>query len=151
MIRMTPIDIQQKQFSRRYKGYDTEEVKSFLEIVSEEMAEQFKDNTRMKEEVKQIQDQLKEYADMEAAMRDVLVETMVLIETQKTDSRQEAERLKAQADSKAEEMLRELQQKVIRIHEEISNLKYIRKHFKDEMKKLIASNLGRLNFHSGNK
>lgn len=38
-MRITPLDIQQKQFKVKLRGFDMEEVYSFLELVREELEE----------------------------------------------------------------------------------------------------------------
>ena len=45
-MRITPLDIQQKQFSTRFKGFDMEEVDSFLELIREEMEELLREQRR---------------------------------------------------------------------------------------------------------
>ena len=67
-MRITPLDIQQKQFSSRLKGFDMEEVDSFLELIREEMEELLRENANLREETKRFEKQLKEiekFSDLE--------------------------------------------------------------------------------------
>ena len=140
-MRITPLDIQHKQFPRRVKGYDLKEVNSFLELISAEVEELHKENTGLKEEVRSIENQLKEFNDLEVALRDTVIKTQEFVETYKANVRNNAEILQREAGLKAEEILKESQQKIVKIHEEITNFKGIRKHFKEEMGKVIESYL----------
>ena len=49
-MRITPLDIQQKQFATRLRGFDMEEVDSFLELIREEMEELLRENANLREE-----------------------------------------------------------------------------------------------------
>ncbi len=46
----------------------------------------------------------------------------------------------------AEEIVKEAQNRVVAVHEDITDLKGIRRHFKEELKRLIESHLGMLEF-----
>ena len=50
-MRITPIDIQQKQFPMKFRGFDVEEVYAFLEVVREEMEDILRENASLKEAV----------------------------------------------------------------------------------------------------
>jgi len=145
-MRITPLDIQQKQFPVKFRGFDEEEVDSFLELVREEMEELLRDNASLREESKKCEKQLKEYKNIESTLRDTLVTTQQIVEEHKNNAKQEAGLIKKEAELKAEEMLREAQTKVVKIHEDISDLKGIRRHFKEEVKRLIESHLGLIEF-----
>jgi cell division initiation protein len=69
-----------------------------------------------------------------------------MVEDYKTNARKEAELLVKEAEIKADTMLRESQEKVIKIHEDIVDLKGIRRHFKEELKRLIESHLKMIEF-----
>ena len=138
-MRITPLDIQQKQFPMKFRGFDVEEVYAFLEVIREEMEELLRENASLKESVQRSENSIKEYRDMESTLRETLMTAQQMVEDYKTNSRKEAELLIKEAELKAEGMIREAQEKVIKIHEDIVDLKRIRRHFKEEMKRLIES------------
>lgn len=143
-MRITPLDIQQKQFSKKYKGFDVDDVNSFLKLIREELEELQRENANLKEEARKIENQLNEYMNVEVSLRDTIIKTQEFVENYKTNAKKNAELIQTKAKSRADELLQEAQQKVVEIHEDITALKGIRKHFKEEMKKLIESCLGRL-------
>jgi cell division initiation protein len=145
-MRITPLDIQQKQFATRLRGFDMEEVDSFLELIREEMEELLRENANLREEARRFEKQLKEYKNMEVTLRDTLVKTQELVEEYKTTAKKDAELLRKEAELQAEEILRGAQEKVVKIHEDITDLKGIRRHFKEEVRRLIESHLGMLEF-----
>ncbi|MFN3480347.1 MAG: DivIVA domain-containing protein [Thermodesulfovibrionales bacterium] len=147
-MRITPLDIQQKQFPMKFRGFDVEEVYAFLEVVREEMEDLLRENASLKEQLFRAESQIKEYRDMETTLRETLMTAQQMVEEYKTNARKEAELLIREAELKADAMLKEAQEKVVKIHEDIVDLKGIRRHFKEEVKRLIESHLRMLEFDS---
>ena len=48
-IRVTPIDIQQKRFHVVFRGYDRNEVETFLDLVRDEMETLYRETTELRE------------------------------------------------------------------------------------------------------
>ena len=145
-MRITPLDIQQKQFSSRLKGFDMEEVDSFLELIREEMEELLRETANLREETKRFEKQLKEYKNLETTLKDTLIGTQQMVEDYKNTAKKDAELIKKESELRAEEILRGAQDQVVKIHEDITDLKGIRRHFKEELKRLIESHLRMMEF-----
>lgn len=145
-MRITPLDIQQKQFPMKLRGFDVEEVFAFLEVIREEMEDLLRENANLKENIQRLDSQIKEYRDMETTLRETLLTAQQLVEEYKINARKEAELVVKEAELRAETLLKEAQEKVIKIHEDIVDLKGIRRHFKEEVKRLVESHLRMLEF-----
>ncbi len=145
-MRITPLDIQQKQFPMKIRGFDVEEVYAFLEIIREEMEDLLRENASLKENVQRLESQLKEHRDMETTLRETLMTAQQMVDDYKTNARKEAELVIREAELKSDTILKEAQEKVIKIHEDIVDLKGIRRHFKEEIKRLVESHLKMLEF-----
>ena len=145
-MRITPLDIQQKQFPMKFRGFDVEEVYAFLEVIREEMEDLLRENASLKENVQRLESQIKEHRDMETTLRETLMTAQQMVEDYKTNARKEAELVVKEAELKADTILKEAQEKVIKIHEDIVDLKGIRRHFKEEIKRLVESHLKMLDF-----
>ncbi|MEK7735474.1 MAG: DivIVA domain-containing protein [Nitrospirota bacterium] len=145
-MRITPLDIQQKQFPMKFRGFDVEEVYAFLEVVREEMEDILRENASLKEAVQRAESQIKDFKDMESTLRETLITAQNMVEDYKTNARKEAELLVREAELRAETMLKDAQEKVIKIHEDIVDLKGIRRHFKEELKRLIEGHLKMIEF-----
>jgi cell division initiation protein len=145
-MRITPLDIQQKQFPVKFRGFEEEEVDSFLELVREEMEELLRENASLREDTKRLEKQVKEYRSIESALRDMLITTQQMIEEYQVNAKKDAELIKKEAELRAEEIVKEAQEKIIRIHEDIADLKGVRIHFKEELKRLIESHMRMMEF-----
>jgi cell division initiation protein len=147
-MRITPLDIQQKQFPMKFRGFDVEEVYAFLEVVREEMEELLRENASLKENVQRAANHIKEYKDMETTLRETLMTAQQMVEDYKTNARKEAELVIREAEIRADELIKDAQEKVIKIHEDIVDLKGIRRHFKEELKRLIENHTRMLDHDS---
>lgn len=145
-MRITPLDIQQKQFPVKFRGFDVEEVYAFLEVVREEMEDILRENVSLKEQVHRAETQITGYRDMEATLKETLMTAQQMVEDYKNNARKEAELLLREAEIRAESLMREAQDKVVKIHEDIVDLKGIRRHFKEEIRRLIESHTRMLEF-----
>ena len=145
-MRITPLDIQQKQFPMKFRGFDVEEVFAFLEVIREEMEDLLRENASLKENIQRLDSQIREYKDMETNLRETLLTAQQLVEDYKTNARKEAELLVKEAELRADTMIKEAQEKVIKIHEDIVDLKGIRRHFKEEIKRLVEGHIKMLEF-----
>lgn len=145
-MRITPLDIQQKQFPVKFRGFDVEEVYAFLEVVREEMEDLLRDNATLKEQAQRAENQVKEYKNMESTLKETLMTTQQIVEEYKENTRKEGELRIREAELSADTILREAQEKVVKIHEDIVDLKGIRRHFKEEVKRLIESHLTMIDF-----
>ncbi|UCG78175.1 MAG: DivIVA domain-containing protein [Nitrospirota bacterium] len=145
-MRISPLDIQQKQFPIKFRGFDVEEVYAFLELVREEMEELLRENASLKEQAHRAENQIKEYRDMENTLRETLMTAQQMVEDYKVNARKEAELIIKEAELRADEIIKEAQEKVVKIHEDIVDLKGIRRHFKEELKRLLQSHMQMIEF-----
>ncbi|HEB75643.1 MAG TPA: DivIVA domain-containing protein [Nitrospirae bacterium] len=145
-MRITPLDIQQKQFPVKFRGFDVEEVYAFLEVVREEMEDLLRENASLKEQQHKAEAQLQEFKEMENTLRETLMTAQQMVEDYKTNARKEAELILREAELKADSIIKEAQEKVVKIHEDIVDLKGIRRHFKEELRRLIESHVRMLEF-----
>ncbi len=145
-MRITPLDIQQKQFPVKFRGFDVEEVFAFLEVIREEMEDLLRENASLKEHHHRSEAQLQEFRDMENTLRETLMTAQQMVEDYKTNARKEAELILREAELKADTLIKDAQERVVKIHEDIVDLKGIRRHFKEELKRLIESHVRMLEF-----
>ncbi len=51
-MKITPLDIRQKQFPRKLRGLDPKEVRAFLELVEGDLEELVRENMQLKDDLK---------------------------------------------------------------------------------------------------
>lgn len=136
-MKITPLDIQQKKFRTKLRGYDTEEVNAFLDIIREEMEDIIRENSSIKEELRRMELKLKEYRDMEETMKTVLISAQKMMDEHKGSAQREAEIILKEARLEAQDIVKDAEKRVIKLHEDIAELKRIKMHFKEEVIRVI--------------
>ena len=99
-MRITPLDIQQKQFTSKFRGLDIEEVDSFLELLREEMEELLRENANLRDESKRFEKQQKEYKSIENTLKDTLIATQKMVEEYQANALKEAELIRREAEAR---------------------------------------------------
>ena len=69
-----------------------------------------------------------------------------MVEEYRSTAKKEADLIAKEAELKAEEMIKDAQEKIVKIHEDITDLKGVRRHFKEELKRLVESHLRMMEF-----
>ena len=84
-MRITPRDIEEKQFPMKIRGFDVEEVYAFLEVVREEMETLLRENESLKESAQRFDNLTKERNILENLLREIssIKESVQRLENQK--------------------------------------------------------------------
>lgn len=146
-MKITPLDIQKKQFPVKLKGFDKEEVDSFLKHVTEQLEELIRENSLLREESSRIEKELTDYREIESELKNMLIGTHKMLKEQKNGAYKEIEIYKKEAELQANITVEEAEKKATKIHGDITDLKRLKRHFQMELKQIIESHLKMLNVH----
>jgi cell division initiation protein len=124
-LKLSPIEIRQQEFQKKMRGYDPDEVQSFLEKLSDDLDELQKENERLKSELENVNEQLAEYKKIEKNLQDTLLKAQdssakSLEATKKQTGLmiKEAELKASQIIEKSRENADELRNAVVNLREE---------------------------------
>ncbi len=135
-MKLTPTDIKTQEFSKSRKGYDADEVKTFLEKIAEEVEDLMNENEALLDETEELKTSLDEYKKIEKELQTKILNvqnsSVKSIEAAKNQTGmmlKEAELKAARIIEKAKENANEIRNAVINLREEkdliISQLKAI--------------------------
>jgi len=136
-MRITPMDIEQQEFSRSFRGYNEEEVDDFLDKIVKDYEELINENVRLNEEIERMQEKLKEFSEIEETLRSALLNAQKSAEEMRGRVENEAKIIieKAEMDAKA------LKQKVLQredlVKNGIDNLRRYKFTFKEKFKSML--------------
>ncbi len=85
---LTPLDIQKKEFRRAFRGYSEDEVDSFLDQITQDYEQLYRENRLLKEKLAQAEAGIARYREIE----EVLKSTMILAQKNAEELRQNAEK-----------------------------------------------------------
>ena len=74
---LTPLDIQNKEFTKGLRGYKEIEVDSFLDEIIVDYEQVYKENLELKDKISMLNDQIKHYV----ALEDTLQKTLIVAQT----------------------------------------------------------------------
>ncbi len=135
------MDIQQKQFHLRLKGFDIREVDAFLAEVAEEVEAIIRDQMALKEELHHKELDLQRLREAETTLKNTLLTTQQVIEEMKNNAKKEAELIIREAEDRAEAAMEEAHRRLAQISEEIVSLKRERRIFMEKLRGLIEMHL----------
>lgn len=104
-MRVTPLDILQKQFRESRKGYEQDEVRAFLEETRETMEEILRENQRLKDELARRDAELAAMREGEADLKQTLILARRMAEDLERGARREADVLLGEARLEAERVI----------------------------------------------
>lgn len=141
-MRITPLEVQNHHFSRRFSGLDPEEVASFLKMVADDYQEMVRENQQLKDSVGQLEKRNDELASGEKILRATLVSAQSMAEKLRETAVAESEVLLNTAELRAEKILDASHRRAATLSEEIRELRGLRKRFASSLRSIIDSHLG---------
>src|SRR5580700_5419716 len=106
-MKIAPIDIAHKGFSRKIGGLDQEEVSTFLKEIAEEMENLIRERNQLKETVRERELQMLEYKERDKALKDTIMTAHKMTENMRRDCEREAGLIINDAQQRAESIVRD--------------------------------------------
>ena len=145
-MNVTPLDIKQKQFKLGFRGFDINEVDSFLEEVTESLEELIREREALREDKARLEEQITMYQQNERGLRDTLVAAQQMSGDMKASAEKEAKMKLREAEMEAENILRRARAELTKTQEEIAELKRIRERFKMKIRGVIEDHLKMISY-----
>jgi cell division initiation protein len=132
-------DIEGKRFRKRLVGFDPSDVEAFLQEMTEELRRLAEENENLKRDLQTQESEIKEHREREKTIRAVLVSAQKSAEQIKTNAEREAKLIVSEAELKAEGILNEAGNRLIRMEQDISEMRRNRIQFGARMRSLLDS------------
>jgi cell division initiation protein len=136
-MRITPMDIEQQEFSRSFRGYSEEEVDDFLDKIVKDYEELINENVRLNEEIEKMQEKLKEFSQIEETLRNSLLNAQKSAEEMKGRVENEAKVIIEKAEMEAKALKRQVLQSEDLMKNKIDNLRRYKFIFKEKFKSML--------------
>jgi len=109
---LTPLDIHNVEFKKTLRGYSEDQVDSFLNKVTRDYENLYKENMELKERLEDMQAVVTHYRELENTLRDTMVLAQQVADEAKKNAASEAEILRREAQAEAARVLAEADLKV---------------------------------------
>jgi cell division initiation protein len=137
MPRLTPLEIQKHEFSRKWKGLDPVEVESYLAMAAEEMEELARLNAELDGRVRHLVEENEEHRERERILKATLLTAQRASEDIRTAAQKDAERIVGEAQEAGERLTHSALQRSAEIEKAIQELKIQRANFRLQLQKMI--------------
>ena len=138
---ITPLEIQNKEFSKVVRGYKEEEVDGFLDLITMDFEKLLDENLRLKEQLKGMSSELTRYKNSEGMVLETLEAAKALMGDISASAEKRAEILLKNAELDAELITREARESVERLNEETSALRNRLNLFRTRYKTLLEAEI----------
>ena len=120
---LKPIDIQNKEFEKKLKGYDCDAVDDFLDIVIQDYEALCKENVALKDKIKLLTEAVDRYKEIEETMHRSLDVARQSAQDIKNNANMEAQAIVNRAKLDATRLARQIDEEHIKKHQEMLKIK----------------------------
>jgi cell division initiation protein len=143
-MKIAPIDIAHKTFSRKFMGFEPDEVRDFLERISEEMEALARERNQLRENLREKEMVILDYRERDDMLKKTMETATQMTEKLRMDAEREAKLIINDAKQKAELIIKDSRESLKKTYSEISNLKRCRVQFENNLRALAQAHLSML-------
>jgi cell division initiation protein len=151
-MKLTPLDILQQRFKVTWRGFDRQEVETFLELVSEDVGSLLQECSSLKAELDKCEGLLVDFRQNERVIQQTIMSTQKVSEDLKRNAQREAElvigeakaaagRIMNDTRAQAEKLIQEGRNEIARLTKEIHDLKNRKLQYEMAFRSLLESQL----------
>ena len=136
---VTPLVIKQKEFSTRSRGFDVQEVDTFLEEVARELERQDLAMESLKQEKHRLDLENQGYRKREDSMKNAMLQSQKVLDHMKENAKKSAQVVIANAEVEAEKILNRAHKRLSQLHSDITELKRQRIQLEMQISSVLES------------
>jgi cell division initiation protein len=145
-MKVTPLDLRQQKFRTVMRGYDREEVESFLNETADDYEQALRDADRLRDELARAQTSLDEHRESERNLRNTLLTAQRLADEIRQNAETEGKRMVREAEGRADLMLQKTQSRLEEVQREIDGLRLKRRDVENSLEATISALRNALEF-----
>lgn len=138
---ITPMDIENKEFKKGFRGYNEDEVDEFLDRVKEDFENLYRENLDLKEKIKLYQEQVSRYKTIEKTLNDTLITAQAAAKDTCEAANKKAKMTVDEAELKAKQITENCREQIDTLRKEYDDLVKNFKRFRNRFKSLIKEEI----------
>ena len=133
---ITPVDIQNKDFTKKMRGYDQDEVDDFLDSIIKDYSAILKENQALKNKIGMLTKTVEDYKSIEESMTKSVEMAKQTAKDMKDNANAEAQMIINNAKLDASRLAKQIDDEHIRRHQEMLRIKSETEMFKARIKNM---------------
>lgn len=140
-MNFTPNDLQNLTFKKTFMGYSEDEVNEVLDKVIEDYNAYVRENIELKDKLTVLNDAMQHYKNIEESLQNTLIVAQQTGEEIKKNAYAKSDTITKEAEIKAQKIINDANQEVVRIKFEYEDMKKRLHIFKSKSETLLLSQL----------
>lgn len=136
-MKISPMEIQRQTFSKRLRGYDPDEVRTYLNLVAEELQQLQREHAALQQEVQFLRSIVDEHRERENILKNTLLTAQRLSEELKETARKQGEATVKEAELQADKLVELAQSRAKSIERETIDLRAMRQTLRSDIRALV--------------
>lgn len=136
-MKITPLDIRERQFKLRFRGFDVREVDSFLEEIANTVKMLIQSRKVLEDKISALQTEIREYREREVSLTRALQRSHSMLDSMKENAQKSADLIVSEAEVRAERILNRAHNRLAQLHEDIAELKRQRIQIEVQVRSVI--------------
>lgn len=137
-MNLSPMDIQKQGFRKKLRGYDVEEVRAYLGLVAEEVADLHREDASLKQELQSLRALVEEHRQRETILKNTLLTAQRVSEEVKENARRQAAAMVREAELQGDKLLELAQSRAHDLERSILDLRAHRSSLRTDIRALIT-------------
>ncbi|ALP38404.1 septum formation initiator [Paenibacillus sp. IHB B 3084] len=145
---LTPLDIHNKEFARRLRGYDEDQVNEFLDQVIKDYEGVIRENKELSTQLLNVQDKLDHFSTIEDTLSKTIIVAQEAADEVRNNAKKESQLIVKEAEKNADRIVNEALSKSRKIALEVEELKKQASIYRARFRTLVEAQLDLLS-HDG--
>jgi cell division initiation protein len=145
-MKVTPLDLRQTQFATALRGYDKNEVRSFLADAADDYEQALREIDRLRQEFARAEQDLTEHRERELNLRNTLLTAQRLADQIRENAETEAKMIVREAEGRSDLTIQKAQARLEEVEREITELKLRRRDVEATLEASITAMNNALEF-----
>jgi cell division initiation protein len=137
-MKISPMDIQKQTFGAQMRGFDKDEVKSYLNLVAEEVAALQRERDSFEQEIQSLRALLDEHRERETILKNTLLTAQRVSEELKEAARKQGESVIKEAELQSDRLLELAQARAHEVERGILELRAHRTTIRTDIRALVT-------------
>jgi cell division initiation protein len=137
-MKISPMDIQRQTFGRTFRGYDQDDVRTYLNLVAEEVAALQGERDGFEQEVQHLKMLMEEHRQRETILKNTLLTAQRVSEEIRENARKQSESVVREAEMQADRLVELAQARAHDVERGILDLRAHRSSLRTDIRALVT-------------